>query len=178
MSMPHTCRCGTCGYELSPMFITGLSNGTRPPLAAEPVGQMPFKLPVRTDTSPDGVMFVVDAAREILILDVRAHYADAIVTALNSLPTLQSDLAQARTDIEIRDSYIAGAQRLYQTLQDERDKLQADLTEARRNVELAAAWGYEQGAQRFIGNADELPSTAELVAKEVNAFLAKAKGAV
>lgn len=28
MSMPHACHCRTCGREMSPMFITGLSNGT------------------------------------------------------------------------------------------------------------------------------------------------------
>lgn len=31
MSMPHTCRCGICGAEMSPMFVqTGLTNGTAP----------------------------------------------------------------------------------------------------------------------------------------------------
>lgn len=31
MSMPHACHCRTCGREMSPMFVTGLSNGTQEP---------------------------------------------------------------------------------------------------------------------------------------------------
>ena len=39
-------------------------------------------------------------------------------------------------------------------------------------VERAAAWGYEQGAQRFIGDPEDLAATARFVAKEVHAALA------
>jgi hypothetical protein len=36
MTMPHTCRCGTCGREMSPMFIAGIDYNDPKMTAAAP----------------------------------------------------------------------------------------------------------------------------------------------
>lgn len=137
----HSVRCMDCTIVLG-SYSTAKSAAAnwnrRPPLAAEPVGRWPFvESPVdfadrltKALESFDGYM--LGAVRNVLIENP---------PQLNSLPTLQSDLAQAQRQIKEWECSLSDYREKWnlvalenQKLAAERDKLQADLTEARAKV--------------------------------------------
>lgn len=51
MSMPHTCRCGICGNEMSPLFvIPTTSSGTGQTVGSKPVEHYQARHEIKTET--------------------------------------------------------------------------------------------------------------------------------